>query len=400
MPNKSIKRRQKGSLSLSYLAMLIPMVAAAAATIVISYQVQLTNRATQAVDAASLACVFAGEPDQKRNHAYLDFYRPKVVGVAAEPDMSSGCKVNMGYRLNTVFSSLTLSDTSLVTSANASERARLEPSVSSSPTELVVVLDISGSMSSSITGLKQILNDALTSLKEQQMQANSRDHIKLSVVPFSDGVSVTNAPWLTQAGVFCVDGLAKQGGNFSAADTVANLDVTHDRVGVDFKAPDKWLADCSATSPLLPLTSDLDLVARHIDGLAVTGGTASYQGLIWGVRQLTPNWQQDWNIAPNSSASPTRKLVLMTDGADSNDTFDQLVNAGLCSEASNRFGIQLNFIGFHVQDARLEQFRRCANSGSSDQGYVYDANSTEKLKDYFDQILKVEYETVLNFGNK
>ncbi len=400
MPNNPMKLRQKGSVSLSYLALLIPMVVAAAATIVIGYQVQLSNRATQAVDAASLACAFAGTADKNMNQRYLDFYRPKVVGVTAEPDMSSGCKVKMGYRLNSIFTSLTLSNTSFVASANSSELVRVEPSVSSSPTELVVVLDISGSMSSSITALKQILNNALTSLKNQQAQANSRDHIKLSVVPFADGVSVNNAPWLPQAGVFCVDGLTKQGDNVSASETVSNLDASHDKVSVDFKAPNQWLADCSATSPLLPLTSDLDVVANHIDGLAVTGGTASYQGLIWGIRQLTPNWQKDWGVTSRSSTSPTRKLVLMTDGADSNDTLDQLISAGLCDKASNTFGIQLNFIGFNVLAPRLEQFRRCAQSGSANSGKVFQANSTEELNEYFEQILKLEYETVLNFGNK
>ena len=392
--NSSIAK-QSGSVVVSYLAILIPMIIASAATIVIGYQVQLSNRAMQAADAASFACEFKGEYDEELSQGYLDFYQPNISKVDARLGASSGCKVEMGYSLSTLFSALTLSDASYVASATASEKAYVSEVSDSDPIELVLVLDISSSMFGDIDELKAILNRGLTSLQNQQSQALSRDHIKVSIIPFSDGVSVHNAPWLSTSGTFCVEGTSEVDGSFSASTTVENLDVTHAQVPVKTSTPSDWRADCSSTSATLPLTSNMNDAIDAVNKLDTSGGTASYQGFIWGLRQLTPNWQAAWRIGPNRDEDNVeRKLVLMTDGADAGTALDDLINAGLCDRATE-FGIDLNFVGFGVQGSRLEQFNRCAGSANG----VFSANNTQQLNEYFSQLLSIEYDTKLNFGN-
>ena len=392
--NQSIVK-QHGSVAISYLAMLIPMVIAAASTSVIGYQVQLSNRAMQAADAASIACEFKGEYDQALTQSYLDYYQPKIDKVRGQIRTNSGCNMSLGYSLSTIFTSLTLSDTSFVVSSTANEKAYVTEDVVSEPLELVIVLDISTSMYVAINDLKAILKRGIVSLKEQQNNAQSKDHIKVSIIPFSTGVSVNNAPWLNDARTFCVDGLTESENKFYAARTVANLDITHDQIPVKLSQPDEWRESCSATSFTLPLTADLDQVTNAVDSLITEGGTTSYQGLIWGLRQLTPNWQKAWEVGPNRNVDKVeRKLVLMTDGNDNGRYFDDLINAGFCDRAKD-YGIALNFVGFGVNGSRLEQFTRCAVDPKS----VFSASDTQELDHYFSQLLSVEYDTKLNFGN-
>ena len=386
---------QHGSVALSYLAMLFPMIIAAASTIVIGYHVQLSNRGMQAADAVSVACEFRGEYDQTLTQGYLDYYRPKIDKVMGHIGTNSGCNVSLGYSLSTIFTSLTLSDASYAVSSTANEKAYVTEGIVSEPLELIIVLDISTSMAGDLNDLKAILKRGLASLKEQQSNVLNKDHIKVSIVPFSDGVSVNNAPWLNDTRTYCVQGITESGGNFSAGDTVANLDMTHDQIPVKTSQPNEFLKDCSAESVTLPLTADLDQVANAVDSLRTEGGTASYQGLIWGLRQLTPNWQKAWRVGPNRNFDKVeRKLVLMTDGADSGNYFDELINAGLCDRAKD-YGIALNFVGFGVSRSRLEQFTRCAG----DQKGVFSASDTQELDQYFSQLLSVQYDTKLTFSN-
>ncbi|WP_339388838.1 Tad domain-containing protein, partial [Vibrio caribbeanicus] len=296
--NQSILK-QHGSVTISYLVMLIPIVIAAASTIVIGYQVQLSNRAMQAADAASFACEFKGEYDQDLIQGYLDYYRPKIDKVKGQIGTNSGCNVSLGYSLSTIFTSLTLSDASSVVSSTANEKSYVTEYVTSEPLELIMVLDISTSMHGDIDDLKAILKRGLVSLQDQQNNAPSKSHIKVSIVPFASGVSVNNAPWLNDKRTLCVDGTTESGGKDSWAHTVANLDTTHDQIPVKTAIPNEYLYDCSATSVTLPLTADLDQVTNAIDLLEVDEETASYQGLIWGLRQLTPNWQKAWEVGPN-----------------------------------------------------------------------------------------------------
>lgn len=394
--NQSILK-QHGSVAISYLAMLIPMVIAAASTIVIGYQVQLSNRAMQAADAASFACEFKGEYDQALIQGYLDYYRPKIDKVRGQIGANSGCNVSLGYSLSTIFTSLTLSDASSVVSSTANEKAYVTEYVTSEPLELIMVLDISSSMHGDIDELKAILKRGLVSLKDQQNNAPSKSHIKVSIVPFASGVSVNNAPWLNDKRTLCVDGTTESGGKDSWAHTVANLDTTHDQIPVKTAIPNEYLHDCSATSVTLPLTADLDQVTNAVDSLIAEGGTtASYQGLIWGLRQLTPNWQKAWEVGPNRDIDKVeRRLVLMTDGGDDGGHFDALINAGLCDRAKD-YGIGLNFVGFRVNKSRLEQFTRC----TGDQKDVFLASNTQELDRHFSQLMmSIHYDTKLNFGN-
>ncbi len=114
-----------------------------------------------------------------------------------------------------------------------------------------------------------------------------------------------------------------------------------------------------------------------------------------GVRQLLPSWQQAWGgVEVNTSAEVRKKLVLLTDGADNDYRFDELVNAGFCSKVINQYGIEMNFIGYGVSGARIAQFQQCTNDSQK----VFSAQNKTQLDHYFSEILSVNYSAKLLLG--
>ncbi|NOH53537.1 hypothetical protein F0266_11385 [Vibrio coralliilyticus] len=395
------RNRIAGSISLSFLGLLIPMVAMIVATATIGYQVVISSRAMQAADSASLACKYAGGSLPAMNRSYLEYYKPTINVVELGPESSLGCEVKMSYSFTGLFNGFNFTKTSYAASSNSTEIADISETSNITPTEMVLVLDISSSMFSSIDTVKSILENVVDNIDANSVQIDGRGAVSMSVVPFSDGVSVINAPWLNKQGVYCVDGIQKNNGSRSAQSSVFYLDATHSEKEVEHRQPDTFLADCSESSPTLPLTDNLTVVKNAIKGLDVSGSTASYQGLIWAARQLIPRWQSEWRL-DTYRTQPAKKIVLMTDGADNDDMFDQLVDAGLCERLADDFNIQLNFIGFNVSGSRLNQFERCvdAASNSAVKGRVFSAYDNAELQEYFSEILKVEYDLAVNFNEK
>ncbi len=393
----SVSNRQTGSITISFLALLIPALFIVIATLIITAQIMISNRAAQAADSASLACAYADEAKSHMIRAYQSYYQPKLAGITQLEPIKKKCKISIGYSLSPLLPSFT--DENFAENVMASEgnlTARVDESTSPIPTEVVLVLDISGSMASNMSSLKSILTNALRTIENESEQADALGSVKISIVPFESGVSTTRPRWLSNEpnGVYCIDGLTYQNDTFSASLTVDNLSTLHAQRAIRFSPPEKWRLSCSNDSTLLPLTNQLSRVQNKINDLTVSGGTASYQGLIWGVRQLLPSWQQAWGVAVNSSPDVRRKLVLLTDGADNDDTFDQLVNADFCNKVIGQYGIEMNFIGYGVGTTRLSQFERCTN----DPKKVFSATNTAQLDNYFKKILTVNYSAKLRLG--
>ena len=208
---------------------------------------------------------------------------------------------------------------------------------------------------------------------------------------------VRNAPWLTPSkGVSkCVDGLAYNGWRVDANKTVNNLNKPAKELTFKDSTASPWLDYCSEESVILPLTYDLDDVIKHVDRLEVSGSTASYQGFIWGVRTLTETWQKDWEIMPVDSPFLSQRLILFTDGADSNNHLNDLIAAGLCDKVRDDLNIDVSFIGFDVSKARLQQFRDCAGSNDA----VFDASNRAELAKYFKQAIDIKTNVRIVLGD-
>lgn len=75
-----------------------------------------------------------------------------------------------------------------------------------------------------------------------------------------------------------------------------------------------------ASKPIIPLSTDKDLLKARIDALDDAGSTAGQIGVAWGWYMISPEWGPIWNDAasapaPYSKAHTLKVVVLMTDGA-------------------------------------------------------------------------------------
>ncbi|QUM77018.1 VWA domain-containing protein [Moritella sp. 24] len=389
---------QRGAIALTFTFMLPAIMSLLAISVFFSMYSQVVIRAGQAVDSAVLACTYQQSDNPVVTDGILDYYRPNFVlpllGNSVELNSRNGCQISAQYRFDPVIAgSLPIEvDGDTQISSNGLSRSKLVQSVIQNPVDFSLVLDISGSMTWDLPELKKIITDVINDIDPKSNQ------VRFSVVPFQTGVGITDAPWLanSSASPKCVDSLVYSGGNLDANKTVQSLNYASDRLNFNEITPDPWLDRCSETSFILPLTSDLDQVMRHVDSLETSGSsTASYQGFIWGVRTLTEQWQKEWKVVPVQSKALTQRLILFTDGDDSRrDYFNDLMAAGLCDAIQQDLNIEVSFIGFGVSADRIQQFKQCAGS----RGAVFDASNSTDLAAYFKDAVNVKTTERIVFG--
>ncbi|MGR5145336.1 hypothetical protein ACQKP8_02160 [Photobacterium alginatilyticum] len=392
--------KQRGAISLTFVMLLPVLLAVMSVAVFFSMYTQALVRAAQASDAASIACAYQQQGSNTMARKYLDYYRPMfvpdAVPTSSQMDAQNGCHVSTQYSFEPLMPEVlpAAAEGKKQVHASSDSTSRLVASVSSQPTEFSLVLDISGSMVKKLPQLKQIITDVIEDINSLNSQ------VRFSIVPFQTGVTVKDAPWysksLTKAK--CVDGLSYTAGRWDPEKTVDDLDSPAATLSMHDVTPGPWLDRCSETATILPLTADLSQLKSYVAGLKTSGSsTASYQGLIWGVRTLTEKWQQEWLVEEQSAVKPAQRLVLFTDGKDSPrypEFLNELIEADLCNVIQQELGIEMSFIGFGVDDSRLEQFRECA--GRDD--LVYDANNTADLEAYFRSALQLETSTRIVLG--
>ncbi len=389
---------QRGAIALTFTFMLPAVISLLAVSVFFSMYSQVVIRAGQAIDSTVLACAYQQRDKPVVTDGILDYYRPNfvlpVLGNSVNLNSNNGCKISAQYRFEPVIANSLPIDITGETevSSNGFSRSKLVQNVIQHPVDFSLVLDISGSMSWDLPELKRIIKDVISGIDP------SGNQIRFSVVPFQTGVGVTGAPWLPNsiASPKCVDGLVYTGGNLDADKTVQSLNYPSDRLDFDEITPSPWLDRCSDTSFILPLTNDLNRVMHHIDLLETSGGsTASFQGLIWGVRTLTKQWQKEWEVTPMQSSSLTQRLILFTDGDDHRrEYFNDLMSAGLCDVIQKDLNIQVSFIGFGVSAERIRQFKQCAGAT----GAVFDAKNSTELAAYFEDAINIETQVRIVLG--
>ena len=303
---------------------------------------------------------------------------------------------------------------------------------STGPLELVLALDITGSMS--VNGKIDSLKTASTSLIDTVMNS---DDISVGIVPFSDymnvGLSRADEFWVsvpddvTRTGTSCDYNYPDKRNCAMVTLTCYSDGVPHSCVeeqceywGIPEKtncvvnsAVDTWdgcvgareeslqASIGSITTPypgvldscgkeFLPLTSDRSTVLTNINQLSTYGETNIPSGLIWGWNMLTPEepLSEARSAADMSSLGGTKVLVLMTDGANTvspngtdhsvyaphaetsygDGTYTDTLTSTIC-ENIKADGIQVYTVLFDVSDPGIESIlRNCATS--PDMSYV------------------------------
>ena len=251
-----------------------------------------------------------------------------------------------------------------------------------SPVDLVLAIDVTGSMQGSIYGgtlvteehrrINVVRNAAQVLIGALYDQAGGQaGYVSVGLVPFNTTVNIgaTRQDWVTDLGQGhkvvppgfgpwrgCIEHRASQGDLDLSLVTPGEAPFTSwfspstlkfrpaQRRALDRQLPEgegvRGENDWSANSPhegyrpsphyacprdeIVPLTADRRTVEQAIANLGIWGGggTMTHLGVVWGRRLLASEWRDAWGLLPGERDEPGRKrvLVLLTDGM--NDAHD------------------------------------------------------------------------------
>lgn len=323
--------------------------------------------------------------------------------------------------------------------------AGAEVQIAQNPTDISLVLDVTGSMSGSkIESLKTAATNLINSVYNAPGAENL---VRVSVVPFARYVNVglqhRNDSWMsvppdsTRTENQCYNTYPNattsncrtetstaynDGTPYTVSSQVCDWDYGEAVVQcTDQQFTETWhgcagsrshplnvrdgsystripgVTNVSCGQPLTPLTTDKDVAADAINSLTAAGETYIPSGLIWGWRALSPGAPfEESAVQLGGSGQDSRKImVLMTDGANTyaknvgdakHDLRDPAaandITRELCTNIKDA-KITVFTVAFEVGDAAIKEIlRNCASSPS----YYFDASGSEQLLDAFEKI--------------
>ena len=222
--------------------------------------------------------------------------------------------------------------------------ATAEASEETQSIELVMALDISGSMEGDrITNLKSAASDFVDELLSDEI---SETETSISLVPFGGSVNIGNlfddyAVDLSSATINPSEnqysiGYGITGENFRFTDGLNCIELTKEDFDLDLipeqsrpQIPHFWKWNdfrpwCpEAESAVLMNTNNADTLKERIQGMTLSDGTGSDHGLLWAAKALSPSFRGrlggDFPERPHdfSDLGPNlqKVVVLMSDGA-------------------------------------------------------------------------------------
>ncbi len=270
-----------------------------------------------------------------------------------------------------------------------------EATFSTTPVEISMVLDVTGSMKNNgkLNSLKLAANDAVDILLPD---GQNNSNIRLGLVPYSEGVRLSNN-LLNKASGQTTNKCATERKVYPYSDVSYASEYVSTIEG----------AKCSS-SEVLPLTSDADTLKNEINALTAKGYTAGHLGISWAYYMLSEKWQNLWpnNAKPDNYGTNTKKIaILMTDGSfntyfngfenDPRNTNPTVVESNysakkICSDMkadkAGSEGIEVYSIAFNAPADAKVTLQDCASNNTSQTTYYYDANSEDELRTAFAEI--------------
>jgi Flp pilus assembly protein TadG len=265
--------------------------------------------------------------------------------------------------------------------------------------ELMLVVDVSGSMSGSKIGA---LRNAATALVDAIYGgANTRADTWIGITPFSGRVNVHDyaAGWMTGAG----PGWA----NRTCTDRRSPPNVENDEPPSTELFPYYWATSgysgtqtCPAPK-VLGLTAEKSTITSRINTLVATAGTSTQVGMVWGWRMLSPKWQGLWgdpDLPKTNADSPGKYVIIMTDGENfaweaGDDVNSPLGDPGMTDEEADQRllrectamkaeGITIFTVAFDMGTSLTSLYQACASTPS----YHFDVQSNQGLIDTFEKL--------------
>jgi Flp pilus assembly protein TadG len=387
-----------GSVAIMFAAAVIPLVIGVGAAIDYSRAAQAKVDMQAAVDATALAVgrvvMESGQSiDQARARASFDAGFKRSDGTTVTRFAISQ---NEGRLVLEVEAKVPLVFAGILGRSDADMGARAEVPLDVTTVEVALVLDNTGSMSSS--GKMTALKDAAKSLIDTLQNASYvSTKAEVAIVPFATQVNVgtTIKPnWVRIRATETETKLNLNGQPWAGCvfDRDQDFDVREDRpntLGDPETEPTLYpAAPCQSAglAPIMPLTRDFAALRTAITNMNPTGATNTTIGLAWGLNVLNPG-------APlSATARPPGKyvkkhIVFLTDGLNTENRFSTVAAdidprmQRLCDEAKK----SPNNIVLHtirVIEGNETLLRNCATTPER----YYSITDPSQLKPAFDAI--------------
>ncbi|CTQ57025.1 Flp pilus assembly protein TadG [Roseibium album] len=190
--------------------------------------------------------------------------------------------------------------------------------------ELALVVDVTGSMSSSDMQTLREASTAVVNILLPSEIDESAAKVRLSLVPYSQGVNLGNYAEKVKGGEHhSVSGdCVTERWNFDG-NNVLTTDEPYDYYSGSGTPPIESFFGggsnkCSSSAKMMPLTKNRDELLTAISNLTDQGGTAGQTGIAWGWYSLSPNYANVWpaDSAPESydDEEVLKFAIVMTDG--------------------------------------------------------------------------------------
>jgi len=313
-------------------------------------------------------------------------------------------KLNEGYQvgasLQTPMYLLSTDQQSL--DMNVSSQIKAENEISAQKIEMSLVLDYSGSMA----GEEATMGETLAQISQLFDAKNGKYlNMKLAAAPFSSGITTEINGYL--------DTRCYQKSYQQWTDQYLDWPQLLQQIEPQLEELDQYCYSTPQVSRLI-LTDDVNDIDTMISDasadFSTNGGTEIDQGLLWGLRLLSPDWQEydstNQPAAFDASPSPeTQKILfLMTDASATGD-WCHLIEGGsgncanqvpLC-EYAKTLGVRIVTMYFETSSwgnnvQEQENLRSCG-SGSADDHYL--ATNSNEVIEQFKQILDGIYSNQL-----
>ena len=205
--------------------------------------------------------------------------------------------------------------------------------------ELALVVDVTGSMSSSEMKTLRSASTAVVDILLPEGTSEDEAKVRISLVPYSQGVNLGEYASKAKGGEhYSVSGTCVTERQDYETFKVMLSDSPYNYYDNSNPPPIQTFfgggsTSCSSTSKLVPLTKKRKTLLPAIAALSNTGGTAGQTGTAWGWYTLSPSyanlWPSDSAPAPYSDPETLKFAIIMTDG-DNNRYYQYIEEEEKC----------------------------------------------------------------------
>tara|TARA_Y100000815_G_scaffold161824_1_gene146768 strand:+ start:10329 stop:11786 length:1458 start_codon:yes stop_codon:yes gene_type:complete len=415
---------RRGNFAIVFVLLSVPLLLAASLSIDVARMFSVHNKLAFAVDAAALATTqdltlgtISEDDAEETVRKYLDanLDQRNILASEVTVDDIHIDKVNRSVSIE-AHAMMPMTFAGIVGYDKHRVAAETKAQFSNTEVEVVMALDLTGSMDSNISGwgsptkLSALKSSAKLAVKTLFEDVSEADRIRVGLVPYSEAVNA--APVIDSIETTGVTVCQRYRWNGSCRKwKTVYPDCVAERTGSQ-KYTDAFATsaakitsseyDCPSAE-IVPMTTDESKLKNEINNFRADGCTAGHIAIAWSYYMLSSKWAAAWPAGsdpePFGEAGVSKYAIIMTDGefntfetggyscssyygAKQSETYAE----NLCS-AMKTSGIKIYSIAFAAGSSAETLMRNCASASAGKKLY-YNATDEDDLEAAFLEIAR------------